>query len=213
MITKQQATDLLHEHTKNQNLRRHMYAVGFAMRALCQYLWDQGRLSEQEKFGHARTELAEVWEILGLLHDADWEETKDNPDEHTKHTLSWLTETDGPIVHALKSHNGKRTHLAELEGTMEWALETVDELTGFIVAVALVRPEPTPHEATAGQGKSKLQQVDVQSVLKKWKTKEFAKAVEREQIAQCEEKLGIPLPEFIQITLSAMQSHHEDLGL
>lgn len=200
MITKPQAIDLLHAHTKNQNLRRHMYAVGYAMRALA------------EKLGGD----PDVWETLGLLHDADWEETKDTPDEHTKNTLAWLKEigiTDGPVVHALMSHNTKRTKLAELDGIMEWALETVDELTGFIVAVALVRPDPPPHEASDGQGKSRLQSVTVDSVLKKWKNKAFAAAVEREQIAQCEEKLGIPLSEFIQITLQAMQSHHDDLGL
>ena len=185
MITKSQALDLLHTHTKNQNLRRHMYAVGFAMRALA------------EKLGGD----PDLWETVGLLHDADWEETKDTPDEHTKHTLSWLSETDGPIVHALKSHNGKRTHLAELEGDMEWALETVDELTGFIVAVALVRPE------------KKLELVSVDSVMKKWKQKAFAAAVEREQIAQCEEKLKIPLADFIALTLKSMQDHHEELGL
>lgn len=179
---------MLHEHTRNQNLRRHMYAVGFAMRALA------------EKLGGNPDE----WETLGLLHDADWEETKDKEEEHTKHTLSWLAalgETEGPIVHALMSHNGKRTHLAELDGIMEWALETVDELTGFIVAVALVRPD------------RKLETVTVESVMKKWKTKEFAAAVDRSQIAQCEEKLKIPLPEFIKITLFTMQLHHEELGL
>lgn len=184
-MTRQQAIDLLHAHTKNQNLRRHMYAVGFAMRALAEKLG--GDLDE--------------WEILGLLHDADWEETKDTPDEHTKHTLSWLSDTEGPIIHALQSHNRKYTKLAELEGIMEWALETVDELTGFIVAVALVRPE------------KKLELVSVESVMKKWNQKAFAAAVEREQIAQCEEKLGIPLAEFIEITLSSMQVHHNELGL
>lgn len=188
MITKQQATDLLHAHTQNQNLRRHMYAVGFAMRALAVKLGGN----------------ADMWETLGLLHDADWEETKDAPDDHTKHTLSWLSdmgETDGMIVHAIKSHNRKRTHLAELDGPMEWALETVDELTGFIVAVALVRPEKS------------LASVEIESVMKKWKAKEFAAAVDRSQIAQCEEKLGIPLPEFIAITLTAMKDEHEALGL
>ena len=188
MITKQQALNLLHEHTRNQNLRRHMYAVGFAMRALAAKLAGN----------------PDVWEALGLLHDADWEETKDTPDQHTKNTLSWLNsmgETEGPIVHAIMSHNRKLTHLAELDGNMEWALETVDELTGFIVAVALVRPE------------RKLELVSVESVMKKWKMKAFAAAVEREQIAQCDEKLKIPLTEFIQITLSAMQSHHDELGL
>jgi len=144
------------------------------------------------------------WEVLGILHDADWEETKDTPDEHTIHELAWLKDlgmTDGPIVHALKSHNNKHTHLKELEGKMEWSLETCDELTGFIVAVALVRPD------------KRLETVSVHSIMKKWKTKEFAKGVIREQIAQCEEKLGIPLNDFIQIALSSMQNIHEELGL
>ena len=188
MITKQQATDLLHAHTKNQNLRRHMYAVGFAIRALASKLGGD----------------PDTWETLGLLHDADWEETKDTPDEHTKHSLSWLKdmgETEGPVVHALMSHNRKRTNLAELEGDMEWALETVDELTGFIVAVALVRPEKS------------LAAVTPEAVMKKWNQKAFAAAVERGQIAQCEEKLRIPLVEFIALTLTAMQAHHEELGL
>lgn len=187
-MTKDQALVLLHLHTKNQNLRRHMYAVGFAMAALAKHLGGD----ENE------------WEILGLLHDADWEETKDKSDQHTIHTLKWLKEiglTDGPIVHALMSHNNRYTHLAELEGKMEWALETVDELTGFIVAVALVRPE------------KQLATVTVESIMKKWNKKEFAAAVDRKQIEQCEEKLGIPLPEFIAITLNAMQEHHSELGL
>lgn len=188
MITKKQALELLHEHTKNQNLRRHMYAVGFVMRALA------------VKLGGNPDE----WEVLGFLHDADWEETKEAPDQHTKHTLAWLKdlgEVDGPIIHALESHNTKRTHLAELEGKMEWALETCDELTGFIVAVALVRPD------------KKLETVNTHSIMKKWKTKEFAKAVDRSQIEQCEEKLGIPLAEFVEITLHAMQENHNELGL
>lgn len=187
-MTRDQAVDLLHAHTQNQNLRRHMYAVGCAMKVLA------GKLGGNP----------EEWEVLGLLHDADWEETKDSPQQHTRKTIVWLQEigiTEGPIVHALMSHNNKYTSLAELEGVMEWALETVDELTGFIVAVALVRPERN------------LAAVSVESVLKKWKTKEFAKAVDRKQIVQCEEKLGIPLIEFIQITLSSMQVNHEKLGL
>lgn len=165
-----------------------MYAVGYAMRALA------GKLDGDP----------DQWEILGLLHDADWEETKDAPEKHTKHTLLWLQdigEVEGPIVHALKSHNRKYTHLAELEGSMEWALETVDELTGFIVAVALMRPD------------KKLASVDLQSVMKKWKNAKFAAAVGRNQIAQCEQKLNIPLSEFITITLDAMKEHHDKLGL
>lgn len=186
--SKDQAMDLLHAHMQNVNLRKHCYAVGYAMRALA------------EKLGGN----ADVWEVLGILHDADWEETKDEPQEHTKKTLEWLSHmgvSKGPIVKALQSHNRKLTKLAEIESVMEWALETVDELTGFIVAVALVRPD------------KKLVTVGMDSIMKKWKTKEFAKPVDREHIAQCEEKLGISLSEFIEITLRAMQAHHDELGL
>ncbi|OGG30034.1 hypothetical protein A2973_05320 [Candidatus Gottesmanbacteria bacterium RIFCSPLOWO2_01_FULL_49_10] len=200
MISRQQALDLLHAHMQNQNLRRHCYAVGFALRALA------GRLGGDP----------DAWEVLGILHDADWEETKDAPEKHTVKTLEWLKElglAEGPFVHAFQSHNTKHTGLAELEGNMEWALETVDELTGFIVAVTLVRPDPPSLGASEGQAKSRLQSLPVESIMKKWKTKEFAKAVDRAQIAQCEEKLGIPLNEFIEITLTEMQRHHEELGL
>ena len=187
-MTRDQAIELLHAHMQNMNLHRHCYAVGFALRALA------GKLGGDP----------DEWEVLGILHDADWEETKDTPEKHTVKTLEWLKElgiAESPLTHAFQSHNTKHTHLAELEGNMEWALETVDELTGFIVAVTLVRPD------------KKLASVSVESVFKKWKTKEFAKAVDRAQIAQCEEKLKIPLNEFIQIALTAMQEHHEDLGL
>ncbi|MEK9143347.1 MAG: HD domain-containing protein [Patescibacteria group bacterium] len=187
-MKREEAITLLHAHIQNQNLRRHCYAVGFALRALA------GKLGGDP----------DEWEILGILHDADWEETKDAPEKHTVKTLEWLKElgiAEGPLVHAFQSHNTKHTGLAELEGNIEWALETVDELTGFIVAVALVRPD------------KKLESVGIDSIMKKWKTKEFAKAVDRAQIAQCEEKLGIPLAEFIGITLQAMLEHHEELGL
>ena len=126
-MTRDQAITLLHAHMQNANLRRHCYAVGYALRALA------GKLGGDP----------DEWEILGILHDADWEETKDAPDQHTRKTIAWLKEkgmTEGSVIHALMSHNNRHTGLRELEGNMEWALETVDELTGFIVAVALVRP-------------------------------------------------------------------------
>jgi lysyl-tRNA synthetase, class II len=187
-VSREQATQLLVTHMQNGNLQRHCYAVGYAMKELAR------------EFGGD----PDVWEVLGILHDADWEETKDNPDDHTKNTLQYLKDlgvTSGPIVRALQSHNRKRTHLAEIEGVMEWALETCDELTGFIVAVTLVRPE------------KKLAAVTTESVLKKWKNHEFAQAVDRSQIEQCKAELGISLEAFIGIVLSAMQSHSDELGL
>jgi lysyl-tRNA synthetase, class II len=188
LVSKEKAMELLHAHMQNPNLRRHCYAVGYTMRALA------------EKLGGN----PDVWEVMGILHDADWEETKDAPDQHTIKTIAWLKElgiTEGPLVRALQSHNNRLTNLGELNGLMEWALETCDELTGFIVAVALILPD------------KKLSAVTPESVMKKWGKKEFAKGVIREQIAQCEEKLGIPLPEFIALTLKTMQDHHEELGL
>jgi len=80
-------------------------------------------------------------------------------------------------------------------------LECCDELTGFIVSVALVRPD------------KKLASVEVDSVLKKWKNKDFAAAVDRGQISQCEEKLGIKLSEFIEIILDAMKQIAPEIGL
>jgi predicted hydrolase (HD superfamily) len=84
---------------------------------------------------------------------------------------------------------------------MQWALYTCDELTGLIVAVALVKPE------------KKLSSVTVDSVMKKWNSKSFAAGVDRKQIEECTPRLGIELRDFIQIALTAMQSISMDLGL
>lgn len=185
---REQVLELVKKNLKNQNLFRHVLAVEAVMRALAR------------RFGGNE----ELWGSLGLLHDADWELTKDNPNQHTRLTLAWLQEIDfsaGPLVQALKSHNRKHTQLGEIQSVMEWALETCDELTGFIVSVALVRPD------------KKLASVGVEHVLKKWKEKSFAAAVDRDQIAQCQEKLGVQLNDFIDLALSAMKSIAMELGL
>lgn len=182
-MTREDAIKLLETHVQNQNLRRHCMAVGATMKALAEKLDGD----------------PETWEILGIVHDSDWEETKDTPEKHTLLTLERIA--DEKLTHALQSHNTKFTHLAELEGPMEWALECCDELTGFIVACTLVLPS------------KKLADLSVESILKKFPKKEFAKPVDRSQIALCEEKLGIPLPEFVEITLRAMQSISSEIGL
>lgn len=182
-----QAIQLLNDHIQNNNLRRHCLAVGATMKALAHRLGGD----------------PDEWEILGIIHDSDWEETKDDITQHTKVTLNRLRELgyEGPLVHALQSHNTRHTALAEVETPMEWALECCDELTGFIVAVTLVSPS------------KKIADVSVESILKKFPQKAFAAAVDRTQISLCEEKLGIPLPEFVQITLTAMQEIADDIGL
>lgn len=182
-LTKSQAIELLNSHVQNQNLRRHCMAVGVTMKALAKKLDGD----------------PEEWEILGIIHDSDWEETKDTPEKHTIVSLERID--DDRFKHALMSHNTRHTHLAELEGPMEWALECCDELTGFIVACSLVLPS------------KRISDLSVQSVLKKFPKKEFAKAVDRSQIGLCEEKLGIKLPDFVQIALTAMQEIAPEIGL
>jgi predicted hydrolase (HD superfamily) len=198
-MNKQTALELLHKHMENTNLRRHCYAVGFAMGAIYDYL------KENNLFNNDSPDNKEMWEILGIIHDSDYEQTKDNWSKHTLLTLEWIKEAgvdeEDPLYLAVQSHNNKVTSLRDPETQMEWALECVDELTGFIVAVALVRPD------------KKLSAVKVSSVKKKWGQKAFAAGVEREQIEQCEEKLGIKLDDFIQLTLKVMQDNSKELGL
>lgn len=187
-ITRDQALELLHSQMQNQNLRRHCYCVEAVMRALARKLG-----GDEEK-----------WGILGLLHDGDYEVTKEDWSKHTLLMIEWLTakeQHDPEIVQALKSHNAERTGFDGPKTPMEWALACCDELTGFIVAVALVRPD------------KKLAAVEVDSVLKKFPNKEFARAVNRDDITRCEEKLGIPLREFVEITLNAMKGIAGEIGL
>jgi len=197
-MTKEKAIELLHANMQNTNLRRHCYGVSFALGAIYDYLKQQNRLENN-------TPDRETWEVLGILHDSDYEQTKNDTSQHTLVTLSWLDKEgvskENALYKAIQSHNHKILNIRKPTTQMEWALECVDELTGFIVAVALVMPN------------KKLSEVSVENVQKKWKQKAFAAAVEREQIEQCAEKLGISLNDFIQITLSGMQQHSDELGL
>ncbi len=187
MITRQQALDLLHAHMQNQNLRRHCYSVEAAMRGLAKH------------FGGD----VEKWGIVGLLHDGDYESTKTDPANHAKLMANWvreLGETDEELLTGIESHGW--FHEGKLPQTqMQWSLFCCDELTGLIVATALVQPE------------KKLSVVTVDKVLKKFPQKAFAAGVKREDIKMCEEKLGIKLDEFVKTVLASMQSIATELGL
>lgn len=188
MISRNKALEIITTHLKNRNLIRHCLAVEAALIALAR------TLKEDEK----------KWGLVGLVHDADWEETQANPTIHTKKTIAWLKdagEEDNEILNAILSHNHINNGEVPPRSLMEWALYTVDDLTGFIVAVALVQKE------------KKLSAVTVESVLKKFPSKSFAAGVHREQIKLCEEKLGIPLKDFVGIVLRAMQDIGEEIGL
>lgn len=190
MIPREAALKILNQKLKNKNLVRHCFAVEASMGTLARKL---GVAADRE-----------IWERVGLMHDADWEATQSDPSMHTRKTVEWLKEageTDQKIIDAILSHNFDHNGFRKPESKMDWALYTCDELTGLIVAVALVQPD------------KKLLSVKVKSVLKKFPVKSFAAGVHRDQIELCEEKLGIPLEEFVTIVLSAMQEIHEDLGL
>ena len=192
-MTRQEALELLHSKMQNTNLRRHCYSVEAVMRDLAKKL--EGETESAE--------LVEAWGIVGLLHDGDYEFTKEHPEKHAKLMAQWvrdLGEKNEALLEGIESHGW--FHEGKLPKTrMQWALYCCDELTGLIVAVALVRPD------------KKLSSVTIDSVLNKWSQKAFAAGVKREQIEMCEEKLGIKLADFIGIALKAMQGIHEEVGL
>ncbi|OGF99064.1 hypothetical protein A3D78_05750 [Candidatus Gottesmanbacteria bacterium RIFCSPHIGHO2_02_FULL_39_14] len=186
-MTRQQALELLHTHMQNANLRRHCYSVEAVMRALAKH------------FG----EDEELWGIVGLLHDGDYEEVKENPELHTIKMAGWLKEAgeaNKELLSAILSHNYSHTGQNPPHNNLEWALFCCDELTGLIVAVALVKGR-------------KLKNVTVDSVLHKFPVKHFAAGVNRIQIEMCQEKLNLKLPDFIDLALKAMQSISSELGL
>ena len=187
MISKKDALDLLHSKMQSVNLRKHCYSVGAVMRALAKHFGE-----DEDK-----------WEIVGLLHDGDYEFTKDDPGNHAKLMANWvreLGETDNELLTGIESH-GWFHEGCKPETKMQWALFCCDELTGLIIAVTLVRPE------------KKLESVTVENILSKWNQKSFAAGVKRSDIENCEKELSIPLKDFIQLALTAMQNIHTELGL
>ena len=185
MITKDKALSILHENIKNTNLRKHHYGVAAAMKGLAIELGGE----------------PEVWEIVGLLHDADYEKTKDKMELHTILLAEILANEDvgEDIIRAIQSHAYEYTGKSP-ESPLEYALLSCDDLTGLIVAVALVHP-------------GKLAGVTVESVMKKFGSKSFASGADREKIKRCEENLNIPLEDFTGLVLKAMQVNKEILGL
>ncbi len=175
----------LNERVKDRHLIKHMLATEAVMRAMAR------RLGQDE----------EKWGITGLLHDIDYELTKTDPEKHSLIGAQWLEEMGLPddIVYAVKVHNER--HGLPRNSLLDKALFAVDPLTGFITAVALVMPD------------KKIATVKVKSLKKKFKDKGFAAGASRDQIKTCESELEIPLNEFFEISLKAMQSIAEDLDL
>jgi len=181
---RKEALGLLKQFTKNENLIKHALAVEAAMRAYA------------EKFG----EDPEKWGVTGLLHDFDYEKYP-NPEDHPFKGAKILQEKGYPqeMIQAVLAH-GDHTGV-QRKTLMEKALYAVDELTGLIVAVALVRPS------------KKIADVTVKSVMKKWKDKAFARGVNRENIEKGARDLEVELKDHINCVLQAMKDISDKLGL
>ncbi|MFC1960225.1 HDIG domain-containing metalloprotein [Chloroflexota bacterium] len=184
------AWTLVTEHTKSESLRHHMLAVEVAMRAYA-------RKFEADE---------ELWGVIGLVHDFDYEEHPDMAveDGHPMWGLAYLQaqNTAEEIIRAIASHASERTGVVA-ETLLEKSLVAVDELTGFLTAVALVRPSKDIRDITK-----------IKSVKKKWKDKSFAAAVNRQEIEHAADALGVDLwQEHVPLVLEAMKEIASELGL
>lgn len=169
--------------------KAHLIATGAAMEALA------------KKFGGD----AQTWKVAGMLHDLDWDKLNKDYEAHCGDTLEHLLKTiDAPaeLLGDIRAHyNSKYGADYPLDTMLRKSLYCADELTGFIIAVARVRPS------------KQIADVEVSSVTKKLKDKAFAAQVDREQIGKCQELLGIPLNEFVGIVLDAMKGVAKEIGL
>jgi len=183
------ALTILHEWVQSESLRKHCYAVADSMR----------------HFAQARGEDVDLWEAVGLLHDMDYER---HPNQEQSPTgghpfvgVAWLREHDWSeeVCRAILSHANYAN--VSRETPLERTLYAVDELSGFVIAVARVRPTKSIHE------------VDVTAVKKKMKDKAFARAVNREDIVRGAAELSMPLDDVITNVIAALQADATRLGL
>ncbi len=183
-MNRMEALSLLKKNLTNKNLFNHSLAVEAVMRRLA------------EHFG----EDVEKWGLAGLLHDIDYDRTKDSPEIHSIEGAEMLNDLGlpGDIVYAVKVHNDY--HGLPRLSLLDKALFATDPLTGFIVAGALIRPE------------KKLAAVDVPFLLKRFGEKAFARGANRETMKACEE-MGLSLEEFMEMGLEAMQGIAGELKL
>ncbi len=184
-MNRDEALELLKSYVHQENLIKHCLATEAIMRSLA------------ERFG----EDPEKWGIAGLLHDLDYEETYETPEEHAKKTAEILEEKGFPrdMIDAILAHNAEALGI-ERKSRFDFAITCSECITGLITATTLVYPD------------KKLASVKPKSITKRMKEKGFARSVNRDLIRLCE-RIDIPLPEFAQISLEAMRGIADDLGL
>ena len=183
------AMKVLHEWVQSESLRKHCYAVADSMKHFAQRIGAN----------------ADLWEAVGLLHDMDYERhpnlERSATEGHPFVGVAWLRENgwSEEICRAILSHADYAN--VSRETPLEKTLYAVDELSSFIVAVALVRPTKSVHD------------VDVRAVKKKMKDKAFARAVNRDDIVRGAAELDMPLDDVIANVIDALKSDAERLGL
>ena len=184
-ITRDEAVTLLEQHVQAANLRNHCRATEVIMRSLAEQLGQD----------------QELWGVVGLLHDLDFEYTRNQPTAHGVKTVELL----GPYgfspeaLNAILRHNAEALQV-ERESVLDYALTSAETITGLIVAAALVHPD------------KRLRSLNPKSILKRMKSKDFARNVNRSHVALCE-KLGISLADFVTLSLHAMTNIDHELGL
>jgi predicted hydrolase (HD superfamily) len=182
--TYDEALSLLKEFNNNDSLIKHAYAVEGAMRYIAKVMGEDD----------------EKWGIIGLVHDLDYEQF---PDQHCRKVQEILELHSWPqeYVRAVVSHGWGMCSDVEPQTKLEKVLYTIDELTGLVAAVALVRPSKS------------VMDVEAKSVIKKWKDKAFAAGVDRLVIEKGAEMLGMELKDLIMYVIIGMREVHEKIGL
>jgi len=189
-MTREDSIKIVEELVQSPNIKKHCLAAEVVMLSL----YDQ--LSRQKKSPELTRE---AWGIVGLLHDADYEVTEKKLEKHTEVVSERLTKlgTEKEIIDAIRGHADKEKRTTLLAK----AIYACDDLTGLIVAAALVRPD------------KKLSGLTVESTMKRFREPAFARGANRELIETCESELDMPLKDFIEISLKAMQGIARELGL
>lgn len=179
-MNRTQAKSILEQMTKTPSLLRHARSVELVMQALAKHFGE-----DEEKYS-----------VVGLLHDADYEKY---PEEHPNVIVKKLEEMgEADIAHAIAGHYTKWN--VPRNSLMDKCIVAADELTGFIIAAALIRP-------------TKIEGMKVKSVMKKFKTKTFAAKVDREEVRKGAELLGWELRDLIAFIIPVLQAHKEELEI
>ena len=183
MITREESLAVVRQHVKNENLVKHMIAVGAIMRGLA------------SKFGGD----PDTWEAAGILHDVDYEEVGQDWTRHGARSAEMVKDLfPEDVLYAIRAHNPQTGSLPK--SRMDWSLYAADGLSGLIIAQGLMMPD------------KKIASIKVSSLGKRMKDKAFARGVNRENILKSTE-LGLTLDEFFQIGIESMTKVAGELGL